>query len=397
MRGFSDFPHKPVFSTHTFRQQAGLTLLELLIAMTILLMLGVGLATMLRQGIDTWRYGESRRKMYERAQEILGQISSDLSSAYTARPEEDQPVYIKFLCDYVSSPDGSNTQRLRFVRTLAGAGSDHASQEAGSHVGADSDLDLINDSQEARAGALRPTGGLCEVAYVTDLVSETLYRAMRAPIGGAKSLFSEGSVRIGAQGSRLIELSTGVMFLGFSFWTHYTNTWDETIPTLILPRKDQKSGPLLWWDSTRSLPPPALFGAPEKGEYSLYRGAASLADPSDDVFPQEVRITLVLAEREGEGQTTRLKNYISFDTLHIPVETVQKLPKSDSPFHYVKIDREWIRYSRVEGDSLILDEYGRGRRGTKPAVHNRGAFVRAGLTLVTTVRVPGFREDWNDR
>jgi hypothetical protein len=374
------------------------TLLELLVAMAIFLFLGAALITMLRQGIATWRSGESRREIYERAREILGQISSDLSSTYTVKVQEDQPFDIMFVCDWVSSAPGAcHSQRLRFVRTLSGAGSDYALQEAGTLLGADSDLDLVNDGSEARVGLLRSTGGLCEVAYVSDPVSETLHRAMRAPIGGARSLFCDANVQVSAATSRLIEFASGVMFLGFSFWTQYTNTWDENSPTLISPRENQKSGPLLWWDSTRSTLPPALFGAPERDEYTLFRSASSLTDPSDDAFPREVRITLVISEKGTEGQTTLLKTDISADTLHIPVENVQKLPGTDSAFPYAKIGAEWIRYSKIEGDMLILDEYGRGRRGTQPASHNRGTPVRAGLTFVTTVRVPGFREDWNDR
>jgi hypothetical protein len=366
--------------------------------MAIFLFLGAALITILRQGVAIWRSGETKREIYERAQEILGQISSDLSSTHTLKVKEDQPFDIKFLCDFVSwAPTACHTQRLRFVRTLAGAGSDYSSQEAGAFLGADSDLDLLNDGAEARAGLLRSTGGLCEVAYVTDPASETLYRAMRAPIGGARSLFSDANVHLGAADSRLTEFARGVMFLGLSFWTQYTNSWDENSPTIISPRKNEKSGPLLWWDSTRATLPPTLLGAPEKDEYILYRDASSLADPSDDAFPREVRITLVLAGKGVEGQTTRLKNHISPDALRIPVESVQKLPSPDSAFPYVKIDTEWIRYSKVEGNSLILDEYGRGRRYTQPTSHNRGTPVRAGFTFVTTVTIPTFREDWNDR
>ena len=56
----------------------GMTLLELMVAMTIFLVLGAGLVMFLRVGIQTWRVGERRREIYERGQAILGQLASDL-------------------------------------------------------------------------------------------------------------------------------------------------------------------------------------------------------------------------------------------------------------------------------------------------------------------------------
>ncbi|MFH1421492.1 MAG: hypothetical protein ABIH42_02080 [Planctomycetota bacterium] len=379
----------------------GFTLLELLIATSIFLILGVTLMAMLHQGISIWRSGESRKQAHEKMREVLEQISNDFSCAYTLKPGEDQPLNIMFLCDFIKLTYSEDTgrapfsQRLRFIRTLKGAGSDFAANEAGSLTDANSDLDLVNDNLEAHAGLLRSTGGLCEVAYIIDSVSEKVYRGIKAPIGGVNSFLVDLSTELANIDSRFVEIAEGVMFLGFSFWTPYTNTWDESYLTFV--SKNKKSGPLLWWDSTRGLLPPSPFGALERDKYTLYCGSSSYADPNDDVFPRNVRVTLVISEKSTEGASTFLSSKVSSDTLRIPLENASKVPKPGSAFPYVKIDNEWIKYSRIEENSLVLDENGRGKRGTFPAQHARGALVRAGLTFIKVISLPCYKEDWNDK
>ena len=59
----------------------GFTLLELLVAMTILVMLGGALVTILRQGIITWHTAEKRGAIYDRARLVLDGMAEDLRCA----------------------------------------------------------------------------------------------------------------------------------------------------------------------------------------------------------------------------------------------------------------------------------------------------------------------------
>ena len=61
----------------------GLTLIELMVAMTIFLLLGGGLVMFLRVGIDTWRVGETRREAFERAGAILETLADDLRCTFS--------------------------------------------------------------------------------------------------------------------------------------------------------------------------------------------------------------------------------------------------------------------------------------------------------------------------
>ena len=65
---------------------------------------------------------------------------------------------------------------------------------------------------------------------------------------------------------------------------------------------------------------------------------------------------------------------------------------------YVRIDREWIRYEKVEKGRLVLESsyMGRGARWTKAVSHRKGTAVRVGRTFRMTVRIAASRDHWDD-
>ena len=65
------------------KSEAGLTLIEILVALGIFMMLGSSLVMFLRDGMSTWQIGESRREAYERAGAIMDLIGEDLRSSFT--------------------------------------------------------------------------------------------------------------------------------------------------------------------------------------------------------------------------------------------------------------------------------------------------------------------------
>ena len=371
-------------------KKSGLTLVELLVAMAIFAFLGTATIGMLRSGLFSWRTGEAKREVLETSQLIMSQVSNDLRNMYTCESVEGRPPYVRLVSDH----DANGRQRIRFVRTISGAVSRYARKEAGALVGADADLDLVDDYTEARMGSLRSTSGLCEVAYVMDPDSGSakLYRGLRAPIGGTETFFINSNLIPATSYSPLIEFADGVLYLGFHFWTQYTNTWDVSAWPIITPQPDEKSGPALSWDSTRSL---MLVRNPVERQYTTYLSAASEADTNDDVFPMAVQVVLVLAEG-GTGTTSRLTRDIEDTSTRIPVEDASMFENLAYP--YVWINGEWIRFSNVERGVLALrDEYDRGARGTLPASHRRGSLVQAGRTFTVTIMLPGGREDWNEK
>jgi hypothetical protein len=138
-----------------------------------------------------------------------------------------------------------------------------------------------------------------------------------------------------------------------------------------------------------------LVRNPVERQYTTYLSATSEADTNDDVFPTAVQIVLVLAEG-GTGTSSRLTRDIEDTSTRIPVEDASIFENLAYP--YVWINGEWVRFSNVERRALALrDEYDRGARGTLPASHRKGSLVQAGRTFTVTIRLPGGREDWNEK
>lgn len=399
-------------------RQSAFTLLELIVAMGVMAMLGTALVVMLRSGLDAWRTGQARRETYERAMLVLELLAEDLRSiaAHNPRILERQEVAVKLLADF----DGFGRQRLFLVRTIKAESENAITGHAGSEIGATGLLDQRDDLGESRDGMLRPLGGLMEVAWFLDpLGDDVLWRAVCSPIGvGGKSLFEVDATEpdaegVGTPGS---VVSDRVMWLGWRYWTQYTTTWAEDAPP---PRRiadpyDPSGGALDWWDSTRGImdpgdsPPPELF--------SLFKGRASAADPRDDVFPAKVEVSLTLREDHERSSNTYLDQDLDDGDDRIAVGDASRLPQDggwvrlgdpaeaaralaagqtgdDLP---VGAALEWLRYSEVEGNELIVEDGGRGLRGTLPVSHLAGTPVEAGRTFVVIVELPAHREDWND-
>ena len=372
------------------RLNNGITLVELMVAMGIFVFIGVATIGMLRTGLNSWRTGEIRRESLETAQMVLSQISQDIQSIYTQGVAEGLYGDVKLISDF----DSNGRQRIRFVRTVAGAISPYAHREAGAFLDADRELDLVEDYMEARMGLLLATGGLCEIAYVMeqDAYSSGLYRGLRSPVGGSASFFIDSNMVPTSANYNLIQFADGILYLGFKFWTQYTNTWKSQYWPLIDPMPGEKSGPAFWWDSTRSKIPPFQL---EDREFTTYLDGSSQYNSEDDIFPRAIRIVLVVSEGDNDAKA-RLTRDINEESSRIPIDNTGLFSRS-SEYPYVKIDDEWICYSQVGRDELVLDEYGRGARFTYPQAHSRGTVVRVGRTFSLIVWLPGGREDWNGK
>lgn len=374
------------------RRAGGFTLIEVLVAMGIFVVLGTALVIILRQGLHLWRTGEARKEVHERANFILSYLREDLSSTYSGTWG---PSPVRFLCDLepASQERGARRQRLRFVRTRKGESQHPLASLGGTVIESTEFFDHFGDVDEARQGTLRAGGGLEEVIYFLDpdLDDTTLWRGIRSPPGGIDSFLDPAMDRAWNIEDRCRELATGVLYIEFRFWTQYTNTWDESFYPRLFPHKeDERSGPALLWDSTRGLFVPGAGKDPPERVFEMFVGTGSVGDPSDDIFPRQVMVTLVMETDDG----VVLAENIGPDTTRIPIRGASKIPPDAPP--YVRIDQEWIRYDKREKGRLVLDEAGggRGTRWTWPRPHRAGAPVSVGRTFTLIVRIPAFRDDW---
>jgi hypothetical protein len=384
--------------------------MELLIAMSIFMFLGVILISMLRSGVRAWHRGEMQREIHETAQIVLNQMREDIEAAYTSRPLDPAAGHRSlFICDY----DCSNRARLRFVRSMSDASQGFAGAFAGDYIlpqGCEAFINLARDRDDAIDGILKPTGGLCEVAYVMggsdqyENKMKVLYRGICSPPhDSSRSLFLDSNIEWPYLADTCRFFADRILYLGFEFWTQYTNTWrrypPETYYTRNAPQDidgadtERTSGPLDFWDSTRGRVPPGMGDPiePEDDEFLMNLGTPG--DPTDDIFPSKVRITLVIEDRVS-GRDTELTKDLGSDTTLIYVDHPEPFAKVEPKF--IKINDEWIRIEGLQYGKIKVAEGGRGARGTMPQTHSRGDVVQAGRTFTLVVALPGSREDWRE-
>lgn len=389
----------------------GYTIVEILVAMSLLILLGGGLVTLLHEGISMWRSTESQGRAYERARAILDQLARDLRSAETRSNAGDDNAWVRFLCD----ADPWGRQRLRFVRSISGETEHPILREGGRLLGVKSSVvyDGHRDAREAERGALGAPAGLMEVLYCRDprRGSRLLWRGVRTPIGGPGSLFHNRTVedaasfvargRTKSESSTSSEaedadapfadvsrpLSDGVLFLGFSFWGPTTNTWEPAALPLKTPRGEEKSGPLFVWDSTRAI----LDQKGEPEEFTFRLQESSLEDPGDDIFPAMVEVTLVLRE-DVQTLGLRLSEKIDEFSERLLLSRPVSLPE-DPRDRFLLVEDEWIAVEEGSGRHIVVASKGRGVRDTEASRHDRGAPVDIGLTFRRVLELPGYHRD----
>ncbi|MBI2931245.1 MAG: prepilin-type N-terminal cleavage/methylation domain-containing protein [Planctomycetes bacterium] len=388
------------------RGNTGMTLLEVLVAFIIFLMLMSSLVALATAGLDTWTAGEERKDVFDRAQRILDQIGEDLRNTFA-----DERWYVDsggreiqhahFTCDL----DGRKAQRLRFVR-------------AG---------DPLRVNVDPRVSSRRPIasldyGDLWEVAYVLDPDPQKphLYRGVRFFDRAAKSSILQADL-IASMSSPAFRrhfraLDTGVLWIGFRFWTPATTTWaipGEDVwvcPNAKHPRRMTSAasgkcadcarelergagqparrsgsgkdliGPSLLWDSSRCL---------GEGDLSrfVYHRSRKVGDDPDFCYPEIAQVTLVVESQVSETRGARLTEGISDSESVIRLDTTRGMP--DGPA-FLKLDGEWIEYADKTVDGVRAKR--RGARGTTAAGHPTGARARFGETFVMEIHVPAFRE-----
>lgn len=371
-------------------RSAGYTLIEVLVAATLLVLMGAGLLTLLNQGVRIWRTSGNRGLAYERARAVLDQVAEDLRSAVVRAPGSGEAGWVRFVAD--AGP--GDRQRVRFLRTTSSETSDPLLREGGKSLleRTPAVSDGIADRAEAEAGLLAAPAGSMEVFYMFDPApgGTALWRAFRTPAGGPGSLFLDrnvsGAASEEAGGEPFLaafasRIAGDLLYVGFRFWGPTTNTWDE-VPPLAEASETRASGPTSWWDSTR-----ALLDLPgEPGFFSWRRVPGSLDDPTDDIFPERVEVTVVVRVAYARAEV-RLETALGEKDEAIRIAGSFELPEDPSD-RFVRIDDEWIRCESSTPGTLAVARGGRGERWTQPARHEAGALVESGATFRRIVEIP---------
>ena len=403
-------------------------------ALSLLVILGAGLAGLLKQAVSIWSTAEKRGRVYEAGRAILERTAEDLRAAAMRGGTVEEGGWVRFLAD----EGAGGRQRLRFVRATSGETADSILREGGRAltIRAPAAYDGKDDAGEARSGALQAPSGLMEVFYTFDPRpgKRLVWRGVRAPIGGPDSLFIDRNVEEGldaplatrpaapasaaakaavkddagtnAEAAPIVDpllederyglrkvaapIADSVLFLGFRFWTPSTNTWED-VPPLLDPKPTQKSGPSPWWDSTRGI----LGIKGDRDEFTWRRVPDSLEDPADDVFPERVEITVVISEDAEAILGVRLAEDLAEKAGDLTLTDPIQLPEAAED-RYGLVADEWIEIEGMDGLKLSVARNGRGSRWTKAVKHEKGARVETGVTFRRVVEVPGHRRSISD-
>jgi len=372
----------------------GMTLVELIAALAIFIGIAGLIIQVLGGGLDLWSTGERTRDESEQATALLDRVELELRHAVSCDGGEGEPR-IKLLCDVLTmdtNGDGTHdcrAQRLLFVRRLFEERTMVALREAGTTPGA---TETWFGEASAKGPELLPTEGLVECALVpqTDVRRGyegrlVLWRGLKSPIGGKQSLFErarrDGS---GLEGALLEPLAEDVLYFGLSFVD--PSVQDGTASA-------DGAGAVVVWDSTRGILPP---GEGYQG-FRHARGPSSLEDPDDDVFPQAIRVTVILAQPPGEAPQAALQNELqaSTGTVRVDVRNGQHLRKLGSALTLMKVGHEWVEGGDSDGALLTLGR--RGLLGTAATQHPPGTPILTGRRFERVVPLPSPRSDLMSR
>jgi len=227
-----------------------------------------------------------------------------------------------------------------------------------------------DDYTGMKVGDFKPLGGMAMIGYFVD--KQSLYRAIRAPVPQALSPL------LNPAGSQLV--ATDVLFASFEYWGQDTTTWEEQ------PPKSKTPGPERIWDSTRSI------SAKPLSTFRYARGEDSAMDFEDDIFPEKVRITVVVDSPMPRCTFTKLSEDLADNaTGFVEADKTRGFSDGGDENSYLLIDNEWIRFKNKSAEGFYIDK--RGQRGTRPSAHAAGAIVRQGRVFRRVVYIPNWRED----
>lgn len=401
-------------------RRAGFTLLELLIAMTVFAVLGTAAVVMMRQGATLFSAGTRENELSDRQDTLLPELVADLSRLTipdSFDPPAPPPTAEQLGSGRPPPPPAPVEERLRSGTVLLTEAADATlrSQPCTYLAFVVTTGDEAHDPRLVRAGdpapvgetpkpyvkgevdvagrdtIFRATGGKMEVLWIAVPLDPrypgmlTLFRGYRTPVGGAETLLDPANFNTLTKiRARCDVRHEGVVHLGVT-WRRVTATgWDPLIGRGGVGDDVPYVGPA--WDSTRAL----------DRSWPLFREPASLGDPSDDLFPQYVRLegTLVGPGPGGYGKgETRLASAVAQDDARLPLESVEPLFGPGPQVRFLKVGAEWMTYDvrRIDMEKREVTVE-RGQRGTVKASHDAMDDVYVGQASSTVLALPVFRD-----
>ena len=363
--------------------RAGLTLIELVLALALLSLLMLAVFQLLDRSLSLWRRVETRRSLLEQASAVADQLAHDLRSLDNGGGGDLVAEWVRFDTDGDGTAE-TKWPRLRLVRQASAA---EIARIPGDVASAKSKDKQPSDEQ---AKFERASPGLVEVVWLVvpaslhdkDALSEgILWRGERRVDEVASKSFLAGdffgtSNRPPAGATEEVTgglLWMQVLFAGQTSVVH--DGWNMT--------KGQDSVVASWDAWSRKRPDADLHpwnapmdGAPKAKDLPL--------------LPRRVRIELEFERPIDRLRRTTLLDPIDTSESGLRVDDPDRVPREEESF--VLVDAEWMRVTAVDGKIVAVK---RGERGTTPAHHAAGAMLHYGLKLVREAPIALYRDKWD--
>jgi len=374
--------------------RAGLTLVELVLALGLLALLMLAVVQLFDRALGTWRTAETRRSVMEQAAVLTELLQRDLRGMESGARGDLLVEWVRFDTDGDGIKE-SLWPRLRLVRQASGAEIARMKRDA-------------RLAEAARVATLR--GGRGEVGTLAGEVVQ-LERAspeqvevvwMVVPASRQdKDARSEGLVW---RGERRVTDAETVSFFDPRF-----------IGASNLPpggATELVTGGVLWmnvllaaqtsvvhdgWQLTKDLSGAATSwdawsrGRPDAGLHAWNEPQVGMPKArTRPVLPRRVRIELEFERPIDRLRRTRLVDPVDNQATVLRVDDGRALP--EAPGSFVLVDAEWMRIGTLDGRRVVVQ---RGARGTTPVDHKAGAMLHWGLPMVSETTVATYREDWD--
>lgn len=389
-------------------RQQGFTLLELVVVMGILAGFLAMLVQLLDMGITLVGSGESAQVMADRGDAVARVVERDLrrlrGSQPTLEPAGGQPrLLVQQLPLGLPARSGAATTLAFSLRSSAWLSPDEEMplregmimQQARALADSDEPGKVAEKYQELLAsnpprgmGVVwllawpqgDPEGALMELRRGTYLDNQLLDAGpgnaadpLQVAYPGGPELPSAVVLQ------NTTPVARDVLHVEVLCWSQRTRSWTGT----------GDDGAERTWDSARAgWHTDAALGP----VFRLDRGPESLTDATDDVFPRALRVTLVVAQDARQAPEGILAEELTTDAASLRLVSTDRFPGAEDG-GFVKVGREWIRYTGIEGNTL--QGLQRAQRGTVRASHAQGTILRVGRTVEFTLPLAIGRDDFN--
>lgn len=347
--------------------RAGLTLVELVLAIGLASLLFVALLGLLDTALGIWDRTEGRRDLVEMSSAVGELLATDLAALEGGSRGD-------LLCDWMmldgdgDGVNGAPYPRLRMVRRVTGA--ELARMQAG------------DPEPMPGEGLLEVTWALIPLRVDTPArrTLRILWRGTRV-VGDEQTTshfdprFFDGSGR--PLPGALERVADGVLWFGPVLATQTTllgDGWEVGSELRDAARS---------WDAWG-------LDRPDADEHAWNEPGAGMPDPDElATLPRRVRVEVEIERAVDGRRRTRLRADLDEANVLMVVDDGERMPASGA---HVLVDEEWMLVRTVIGGQVTVE---RGARGTRALQHAAGASVRFGTTFVTEVPVAAYREDWN--